>query len=62
MTGVCFPFAIAYKENIGRCLVATQDLPPGALVFKEDPVLVGPLHDAAPNSCLGCFRPCQVWP
>ncbi len=52
----CAPFRVSHRDGVGRCLVATRDVPAGELVFVESPLLVGPMHDTRPV-CLSCFRP-----
>ena len=54
--GRCYPYRVAESLKRGRHLVATRDLEAGSLVFRESPVLLGPLHETPPV-CLGCFRP-----
>ena len=53
----CYPYKIEEREGKGRCLIAAKDLKAGSLLFKETPLVVGPLHDSEPNTCLGCFAP-----
>ena len=56
----CYPYTVETRPNVGRCLVASQDLAAGSLVLREHPVMIGPLHDQSEPACLGCFRPCTV--
>lgn len=51
---LCFPYEVVQKEGIGRCLVATRKIEPGELIFQEDALTIGPLHDTKPV-CLGCL-------
>ena len=59
--GRCYPYRVAKSLKRGRHLVATRDLEAGSLVFRESPVLLGPLHETPPV-CLGCFRPVNTFP
>ena len=54
--GKCYPFQIRTKDGVGRYLVATRDLEPGALAFKEEPIILGNNHETPPV-CLGCLKP-----
>jgi hypothetical protein len=51
----CYPYRISTNERVGRHLVATEQIQPGALLFREDPIVVGNLHDTPPV-CLGCLE------
>ena len=51
----CFPYRVSNgDEERGRCLVATRDIQAGEVIFVEEPITVGPLHDTKPV-CLGCL-------
>jgi len=48
------PFKIAKSAELGRYLEATKDLKKGELIFKEAPLVVGPIS-VTPPVCLCCY-------
>ncbi|XP_059094035.1 uncharacterized protein LOC131889058 isoform X1 [Tigriopus californicus] len=50
-----FPFVIKYRKDVGRYMVAARDIEAGELIFREDPLAMGPNHHSKP-SCLECMR------
>ena len=54
--GKCYPFQIRTKSGIGRYLVATRNIEPGEIVFREEPIIIGNNHETQPV-CLGCLQP-----
>ena len=55
-SGHCFPFVVAEDPGKGRILVASRAIDAGGLVFRENAVTVGNLHETEPV-CLSCWRP-----
>lgn len=53
--GKAFPFVIKYRKDVGRYMVAARDIEAGELIFREDPLAMGPNHQSKP-SCLECMR------
>lgn len=49
----CYPYNVEEKEGVGRLLVATRDIEPGDIIFKERELVVGPSKGTEPV-CLGC--------
>lgn len=63
----CRPFREEQDTQLGRHLVATQDIVANQIVFVEPPLVVGPkwyLSEAEKESpivtCVGCYTPCRV--
>ncbi|KAH8285009.1 hypothetical protein KR054_003933 [Drosophila jambulina] len=63
----CRPFREEQDAQLGRYLVATQDIAPNQIVFVEPPLVVGPkwyLSEAEKEAtivpCVGCYTPCRV--
>jgi len=50
------PFRVLYRPEVGRYMVASRDLQPGEVIFSEEPLAMGPSHDALP-CCLDCMKP-----
>ncbi|KAF2367824.1 Zinc finger MYND-type [Trinorchestia longiramus] len=51
----CKPFKVEQNSILGRYLVATRDFRAGDVIFKDDPLLVGPKQLTEPV-CLGCYK------
>ena len=49
-------YVVSHVEGYGRCLKAARDIKAGELIFKEEALCIGPLHDSKPL-CLGCLKP-----
>ncbi|XP_030375578.1 SET domain-containing protein SmydA-8 [Scaptodrosophila lebanonensis] len=63
----CKPYREAVDEQLGRYLVATQDLKAKQIIFVEDPIVVGPkwyLSKTEKTSiivpCVACYTPCRL--
>ena len=50
------PFKVLYRPEVGRYMVASRDLQPGEVIFSEEPLAMGPSHEALP-CCLDCMKP-----
>ena len=50
-----------FKDNVGNCLVAIQEIQSGDVVLNDPPLIVGPNHISVPV-CLEClkFNPTEV--
>ena len=48
------PFKIGKSSELGRYLEATKDLKKGEIIFKEAPLVVGPIS-VTPPVCLCCY-------
>lgn len=64
---VCRPFKIEHSDVMGRCLVATRDIPAKSVIFNEPPLVIGPkwcINEDDKNApyfpCVGCFRPTPI--
>ena len=45
------------SAELGRHIVASRDVKKGEVLFREDPIVLGPRHiGPGPISCPGCFR------
>ena len=53
--GVCYPYKVRHSDG-QRCLVTTQDVAMGELLYVEHPLVVGPNHAGDPV-CLSCLKP-----
>ncbi|XP_017037075.1 SET domain-containing protein SmydA-8 [Drosophila kikkawai] len=63
----CRPFREEQDPQLGRYLVATQDIAANQIIFVEPPLVVGPkwyLSEAEKEApivpCVGCYTPCRV--
>ncbi|XP_017074881.1 SET domain-containing protein SmydA-8 [Drosophila eugracilis] len=63
----CRPFREKQDAQLGRFLMATQDIAARQVVFIEEPLVVGPkwhLSDAEKEAsiflCVGCYTPCRL--
>ena len=51
---------IFYWKFVFRCVVATEDIKEGDLLFVDQPVVTGP-KQTSPVICLGCYRQLDSW-
>jgi len=51
----CRMFAVKRNDVLGRYLVATRDIPQGAVIFTDEPIMIGPKRCTFPI-CLGCHK------
>ncbi|EDV42770.1 uncharacterized protein Dana_GF16861 [Drosophila ananassae] len=60
----CKPFRVAEDEQLGRFLVATQNIAAKQIAFVEEPLVVGPKwyhsQDETIVPCVGCHTPCRL--
>ncbi|EDW60375.1 SET domain-containing protein SmydA-8 [Drosophila virilis] len=63
----CRPFRVQQDEQLGRYLVATQDIKAKQIIFVEEPLVVGPKwflteHEKSASivPCVGCYTPCRL--
>ena len=54
--GACLPYQVVTTTQAGKSVIATRDIQPGELIFREEAVAFGPNHDTAPL-CLSCLSP-----
>lgn len=50
-----FHFQIESNSEFGRYMVATRDFKAGDVIFRDDPIVLGPKQISEPV-CLGCYR------
>lgn len=50
-------FQVKTYDKKGRCIVATRDISPNEIIFKEEPLFIGPRFVNPEPVCLGCFTP-----
>ncbi|XP_059478254.1 SET domain-containing protein SmydA-8-like [Neocloeon triangulifer] len=55
-TGAVLKYEVRHNEQLGRYLVAAQDIKAGDLVFRAEPLVSGLQPGCAPL-CLGCYGP-----
>jgi hypothetical protein len=48
----CYPYGVEEREGVGRILVATRDISPGDIIFREKELVVGPSKGTEPV-CIG---------
>ncbi|XP_042873477.1 SET domain-containing protein SmydA-8-like [Penaeus japonicus] len=51
----CKPFKVMESKELGRYMVASRDLKAGDIIFKDEPLVVGPKTITEPV-CLGCYK------
>ena len=56
-SSLCLPFEIAEDPEIGRHFVATRDIQPLELIFRDTPLVVGPATKYDGAVCLECLKP-----
>lgn len=52
-----FWFQIRKNETKGRYLTASRDIKNSEVLFKEDPLIIGPKTVSPDPVCLGCLKP-----
>jgi len=53
----CRPFAVRYREEVGRYVVATRDIKAMEIILEEQkPAVLGPVYESRPV-CLECLGP-----
>jgi hypothetical protein len=50
----CYPYKVEEREGVGRILVATRDIQPGDIIFRETQLVIGPSKRTHPV-CIGLF-------
>ena len=53
-TEQCFPYTVSHAEGVGRLLLASRDIHPGDVIFREEALVTGPGKTTRPV-CLGCL-------
>ena len=53
--GRCYPYKVQYDCEMGRYLVATENIKQGEIILHEDPLVLGPYTRSKPQ-CLNCFK------
>jgi len=53
--GLCFPYKVELRDQLGRILVATRNIKKGEVICEEVPAIVGPYSRSTPQ-CLQCFK------
>merc|ERR1719228_1385353 len=53
--GLCFPYKVEFRDQLGRILVATRNIKKGEVICEEVPAIVGPYSRSTPQ-CLQCFK------
>ncbi|KOX72914.1 Protein msta, isoform A [Melipona quadrifasciata] len=48
-------YKVDYSEKLGRYLQATTDLQPGEVIFREEPIIVGPITSNKNLVCFACM-------
>ena len=48
----CYPYRVEEREEVGRILVATRDIQPGSIIFRETELVLGPSKGTHPV-CIG---------
>ena len=51
-----YPFRVLYRPEVGRYMVAARDIQPGEVLFADEPLAMGPSHQALP-CCPDCMKP-----
>lgn len=49
------PYKIILKEGVGRCIVASRNIPAGQLILKDEALAEGPKEISRENLCLVCL-------
>ncbi|XP_057378366.1 SET domain-containing protein SmydA-8-like [Daphnia carinata] len=50
----CKPYKIVFDEKYGRCMVASKNIKPGEIIFREKAIMTGPKQGCLP-CCLTCY-------
>jgi len=51
---ICLPFRVIWREDVGRCVVATRDISPLELIIQDEAVVIGPQYEAE-ATCVQCL-------
>jgi hypothetical protein len=54
----CYPYRVEEREEVGRILVATRDIQPGSVIFRETELVLGPSKGTHPV-CIGRVFSCK---
>jgi len=51
---LCLPYRVIWREDVGRCVVATRDIKPLELIIQDEAVVIGPQYEAE-ATCVQCL-------
>lgn len=61
------PYEVIETPGLGRCVIATRDIPAKSVIFSEAPLVLGPKwcldeyeKDVPVFPCVGCFQPVRI--
>ncbi|KAF3419847.1 hypothetical protein E2986_08184 [Frieseomelitta varia] len=54
-------YKVCYSDKLGRYLQAATDLQPGEVIFREEPIIVGPLVINKHPVCFACMNLLQLY-